>query len=129
MPNNKPNIPVNPPIERVVQHQQQPQHQQVSNQQQSVNVSNTSSNFLSQNQNPSGASSKINNVDPFTSYQQSNVAANQKPSQSIPSSFEIDLSIYPAPHPISPLGKHLSKLLPSNEQTIRFFNELFNEHG
>jgi hypothetical protein len=30
------------------------------------------------------------------------------------SSEDIDLSIYPAPHPISPLGKQLSKLLPHN---------------
>ena len=30
------------------------------------------------------------------------------------SSDDIDLSIYPAPHPISPLGKQLSKLLPYN---------------
>jgi hypothetical protein len=37
----------------------------------------------------------------------------------------LDLSIYPAPHPASPLSKHLNKLLPPNESIINFFNTLF----
>jgi len=45
------------------------------------------------------------------------------------SSQDIDLSIYPGPHPISPTGKQLSKLLPPNEQTIKFFTELFSDHS
>ena len=41
----------------------------------------------------------------------------------------LDLSIYPAPHPASPLSKHLNKLLPPNESIINFFNTLFQESG
>ena len=37
----------------------------------------------------------------------------------------LDLSIYPSPHPASPLSKHLNKLLPPNESIINFFNTLF----
>lgn len=37
----------------------------------------------------------------------------------------LDLSIFPAPHPASPLSKHLNKLLPPNESIINFFNTLF----
>ena len=37
----------------------------------------------------------------------------------------LDLSNYPAPHPASPLSKHLNKLLPPNESIINFFNTLF----
>ena len=32
----------------------------------------------------------------------------------INNSNEIDLSLYPAPHPVSPLGKNLAKLYPYN---------------
>lgn len=45
----------------------------------------------------------------------------------MPSDF--DLSTYPAPHPSSPLGKNIAKLLPPNEQTINFFNALFMQNG
>jgi hypothetical protein len=38
---------------------------------------------------------------------------------------DFDLSTYPAPHPSSPLGKNIAKLIPPNEQTINFFNALF----
>ena len=44
--------------------------------------------------------------------------------------FEIqnlNTNLYPAPHPASPLGKQLSKLLPPNEATNSFFNTLFQE--
>ena len=41
----------------------------------------------------------------------------------------LDLSSYPAPHPASPLSKHLNKLLPPNESIINFFNTLFQESG
>lgn len=37
----------------------------------------------------------------------------------------LDLSIYPAPHPASPLSKHLNKLTPPNDSIINFFNTLF----
>jgi hypothetical protein len=39
----------------------------------------------------------------------------------------LDLASYPAPHPASPLSKHLNKLLPPNESIINFFNTLFQE--
>lgn len=38
---------------------------------------------------------------------------------------QINLDEYPAPHPASPLSKHLNKLLPPNESIITFFNSLF----
>jgi len=41
----------------------------------------------------------------------------------------LDLMSYPAPHPASPLSKHLNKLLPPNESIINFFNTLFQESG
>ena len=41
----------------------------------------------------------------------------------------LDLQNYPAPHPASPLSKHLHKLLPPNESIINFFNTLFQESG
>lgn len=41
----------------------------------------------------------------------------------------MDLSIYPMPHPASPLGKHLAKLLPPNDATVSFFNALLMESG
>ena len=41
----------------------------------------------------------------------------------------LDLSVYPTPHPASPLSKHLNKLLPPNESIINFFNTLFLESG
>ena len=41
----------------------------------------------------------------------------------------LDLQNYPAPHPASPLSKHLNKLLPPNENIINFFNTLFQESG
>ena len=41
----------------------------------------------------------------------------------------LDLSCFPAPHPASPLSKHLNKLLPPNESIINFFNTLFQETG
>ncbi len=44
-------------------------------------------------------------------------------------SKSLDLSVYPAPHPASPLSKHLSKLLPPNDNIINFFNTLFQESG
>lgn len=37
----------------------------------------------------------------------------------------LDMSIYPAPQPLSPLGKQLSKLMPPNDQSVNFFNNLF----
>jgi hypothetical protein len=37
----------------------------------------------------------------------------------------MDLSAYPAPHPASPLGKNLNKLLPQNDTTTNFFNSMF----
>ena len=37
----------------------------------------------------------------------------------------LDLSLYPAPHPASPLSKHLHKLTPPNDSIINFFNTLF----
>jgi len=66
--------------------------------------------------------------DPFFSYQQSAVENNKHANQQMSglSPHQIDLSLYPAPHPISPLGKHLGKLLPPSDQTIRFFTDLFN---
>ena len=39
------------------------------------------------------------------------------------------MSIYPNPHPASPLGKHLAKLLPPNDATLNFFNALLMESG
>ena len=54
----------------------------------------------------------------------------QKPKvDSILSHSEIDLSLYSTPHPASPLGKHLSKLIPPNDATVNFFNHLLNENG
>jgi hypothetical protein len=41
----------------------------------------------------------------------------------------MDLSPYPAPHPASPLSKHLNRLLPPNDSIINFFNSLFQETG
>lgn len=41
----------------------------------------------------------------------------------------LNISIYPAPHPASPLGKQLGKLVPPNDQTINFFNTLFQENS
>lgn len=41
----------------------------------------------------------------------------------------LDLMSYSAPHPASPLSKHLNKLLPPNESIINFFNTLFQESG
>ena len=41
----------------------------------------------------------------------------------------LDLSIYSAPHPASPLSKHLHKLTPPNDSIINFFNTLFQESG
>ena len=41
----------------------------------------------------------------------------------------MDLSIYPMPHPASPLGKNLAKLLPPNDATVNFFNALLMESG
>lgn len=38
---------------------------------------------------------------------------------------QMNLSEYPAPHPASPLSKHLNKLLPPNDNIITFFNTLF----
>lgn len=49
----------------------------------------------------------------------------QQLQQSTFTSQDVNLAIYPAPHPISPLGKHLSKLLPPSDHVIKFFNELF----
>jgi hypothetical protein len=39
----------------------------------------------------------------------------------------LNTSVYPAPHPASPMGKNLAKLMPPSEQTINFFNTLFQE--
>lgn len=77
--------------------------------------------------------SRVNqNIDAFSSVQQ-NVGLNTKISNNPPSqqsiiigSHSIDLSVYPGPHPISPTGKYLTKLLPPNDQTYKFFTELFN---
>lgn len=44
-------------------------------------------------------------------------------------SDEIDLSVYTNPHPASPLGKHLSRLIPPNDATVNFFTHLLNENG
>ncbi len=41
----------------------------------------------------------------------------------------MNLSEYPAPHPASPLSKHLNKLLPPNDNIITFFNTLFQQSG
>jgi hypothetical protein len=41
----------------------------------------------------------------------------------------LNISVYPAPHPASPLGKQLGKLVPPNDQTINFFNTLFQENS
>lgn len=101
-------------------------------QQPQVNVSNTSSNFLTQGNPSSVASSRANlQNDPFSSYPQSTMAnIRGQPQQYQPiTSQDINLSVYPAPHPISPLGKHLSKLTPPNDQVIKFFTELFSEHS
>jgi hypothetical protein len=38
---------------------------------------------------------------------------------------QMNLNEYPAPHPASPLSKHLNKLLPPNDNIITFFNTLF----
>lgn len=46
-----------------------------------------------------------------------------------PSDEEMDLNLYQMPHPASPLGKHLAKLLPANESTVAFFNALLMESG
>jgi len=110
----------------------QPQNQQ-------VNVSNASSNFLSQGNSNSVASSRANQQsDPFSSFPQSTLGNNRMQQGQIYShtqqlsaftSQHINLTIYPAPHPISPLGKHLSKLVPPNEQVTKFFNDLFAEPG
>lgn len=58
---------------------------------------------------------------------QKNVAF--KPSNTELTHAEIDLSAYSIPHPASPLGKHLSKLIPPNDATVSFFNHLLNENG
>lgn len=96
--------------------------------QQQVNVSNTSSNFLSQGNPSTVVSSRANQQnDPFFSLPQStisNLRVHQQQSYPI-TSQDINLSVYPAPHPISPLGKHLAKLTPPNDQVIKFFTELF----
>jgi hypothetical protein len=39
----------------------------------------------------------------------------------------LNTSVYPAPHSASPMGKNLAKLMPPSEQTINFFNTLFQE--
>lgn len=41
----------------------------------------------------------------------------------------LNISIFPAPHPASPLGKQLGKLVPPNDQTMNFFNTLFQENS
>lgn len=102
---------------------------------QSINPNNASNNnnYLSQTMTNPAQNSRINqNIDTFSSFQQ-NIGLNTKipnnpPSQQsiMISSHNIDLSVYPGPHPISPTGKYLTKLLPPNDQTYKFFTELFN---
>ena len=92
--------------------------QQQQNQQ--VNISSASSNFLSQGNSNSVASSRANQQnDPFSSFPQSTLntrAQHQLHNNQVNpfTSMDINLAVYPAPHPISPLGKHLSKLVPPN---------------
>lgn len=87
--------------------------------QQQVSMTN-GNNYLSQTNTVSVLSSKTNpQNDQFQSYQQNpmintRMMANQVRDQMFISSQDIDLSIYPGPHPISPTGKYLSKLLPPN---------------
>ena len=138
---NNPQQARNPTAAQINQGQERPGHMPSTNQfvaqtsyaqQQQVNVSNTSSNFLTQGNPSSVASSRANlQNDPFSSFPQStmgNIRAQQQQYQPI-TSQDINLSVYPAPHPISPLGKHLSKLTPPNDQVIKFFTELFSEHS
>lgn len=107
---------------------------QIFAQQQQISMLN-GNNYLSQTNTMSVMSTKANpQNEQFQSYQQNpmintRVMTNQGRDQMFISSQDIDLSIYPGPHPISPTGKYLSKLLPPNEQTIKFFNEYFSEHG
>lgn len=41
----------------------------------------------------------------------------------------LNISLYPAPHPASPLGKNLAKLVPPSEQAFNFFTSLFQENS
>jgi hypothetical protein len=105
----------------------------VQQQNQQVNVSSASSNFLSQGNSNSVISSRANQQnDPFSSFPQStlNTRVQQQTLLNVNqqngfASLDVNLAVYPAPHPISPLGKHLSKLVPPNDQVMKFFNELF----
>jgi hypothetical protein len=137
-----PQQPRNVPVQGAIQERMNPMQntQQFAQQQnQQVNVSTASSNFLSQGNTNSVASSRANQQsDPFSSFPQSTLGNNriqqgqmygQTQQLSAFTSQHVNLAIYPAPHPISPLGKHLSKLVPPNEQVIKFFNDLFAEPG
>lgn len=89
--------------------------------QQQVNVSNGINFFSQTNTNTTSVVSSRTNQpsDPFSSFQQSSVLngkgfIDQERGSMFISSQDIDLSIYPGPHPISPMGKYLGKLLPPN---------------
>lgn len=71
------------------------------------------------------ASRRVNNSSNFSNSR--TVTQKKEEPEEMPADF--DLNAFPAPHPSSPLGKNIAKLIPPNEQTINFFNALFMETG